>query len=253
MCVTTRESLMEETYLLVKDLPNGNRLLIYQNEAETQEKNAMILPIDALEIAESNLTQYASGYLTDIYIKLDEAGKIQKDFYSRGEDTVIRFKCGSYDIHIINRLNEESFAEINAFGVGMTRALYDWYRESYEDWSFVVCVFDSDKSIAAKHPIGIEYKPRNKEWLHFPLVDSHTGDVPTRDKIRPHQICLAEDNAKNGLYIKSLDANIGCLDFPHKNIRIENEDMFIRKGTQDIGDLTGNYWAGNMKFCLPNE
>jgi hypothetical protein len=243
---------MEDTYLLVKDLPNGNHLLIYQNEATTHLKNAMILPIDALRIEESNLKQYASGYLTDIYMQLEDAGKIKKDVYARG-GPVISFQCGSYYIHVINHLNEESLQEINALGVGMTQALYDWYREAYEDWSFVVCVFDADKSTAAKHPIGIEYTPRNVEWLHFPLVDSHTGGVPTRDKIRPHQICLAEDNDESGLYIKSLDANIGCIDFPAKKIRIENEDMFIRKGTQDIGDLTGNYWAGNIKFRLPNE
>lgn len=278
MCITTKEALLEETYLLVTDLPNGNHLLIYQNEATTKEINAMILPIDTETLDESCLKEYPSGYLSEIYIGVNQ--------YSRGGfDRVISTKCGSYDVHIVNRLTPSTFAEINRLGIEMKTELYDWYQEHYLNWSFVFCVFDEKDKSAQKHPIGIEYKPRNPEWLHFPLVDSHTGGVPHKEYIKPHQICICEDN----YIIKYIDEDIEFrfnqddytdkdieknfessldeefrftywskdfskwfYDVPINNIKIDNCDMFVRIGTVNLHDLKSNYDAGNLQFKLPH-
>lgn len=246
MCITTREASLQNTYLLVANLPNGNHLLIYQNEARTENTNAMILPIDTEKMGVSSLKEYPSAYLSDMYEKIScvRAGL--------NSQSVISGKCGSYDVHIINELNEAAFVEINALGVGLEKALYDWYNAHYPSWSFAFCVFDEKAIGAEKHPIGIEYVPRNAEWLHFPLVDSHTGGVPKREKVEPHQICLCPDEGSfRNVFMEDLGMNLNAITF--EKLRTTNDDMWVRVGTEDVHDLPAAYRAGNMLFKLPSE
>ncbi len=246
MCVTTREALLQDTYLLVADLPNGSRTLIYQNEAETQTINAMVLPIDTDKIAPSDLKALPSAYLSDIYDIL----KGQRYGFGRGGfEAVISTKCGSYDVHIVNQLDENAFMAINALGVGMKRCLYDWYNQKYPDFCFVFCVFDEKSPSPQKHPIQINYQARNTEWLHFPLVDSHTGDIPSSDFIKPHQICLCQDNyQKYTHFIDDMGINVNHI--PLHFLKTNNEDMWVKVGAENVYDIKEKYKKKDIQFCF---
>lgn len=249
MCVTTREALLQDTYLLVADLPDGTRTLIYQNEAKTQTINAMVLPIDAEKIAASDLKALSSGYLSDIYNTLDgERYGFRRDAMA----AMISTKCGSYDVHIVNQLDENAFIAINDLGIGMKRSLYDWYNEKYPNWCFVFCIFDEKSPSAQKHPIQINYQARNTEWLHFPLVDSHTGDIPPTDFVKPHQICLCQDNYEEYTYFLT-DFGIKVNHIPLHFLKTQNEDMWVKVGTENVHDIKANYTKEHVRFCFQSD
>ena len=234
MCITTKHAYMQDTYLLVLATWKHTRLsrkLIYQNEASTTETTAMVLPIPSVEITGKNVSSCEKNYLSDMYEKIEEAyqereGWVPKGLSRDSSSKVISTRCGSYDVHIVNNLTKKSYEAINFMGIGMSDDMYNWYKENYKGWSFAICVFNPDAE-QEKHPICFEYETFEQyaDWLHYPLVDEHSGNVPQSKKMTPHQIMLYEDG--NGILIREESKKISSFQFKTSRSTTNNEDLWI--------------------------
>ncbi len=55
--------------------------------------------------------------------------------------------------------------------------LFDFYAREWPNWSVALCCFDN-KQAAKAAPLMVWYHPLAEDTLHWPSIDSHTGEVP---------------------------------------------------------------------------
>ena len=211
MCITLQPAKLNNTKILALRIAQDRYFLAYSNKVKnlSGKPNAMILPIPGKTKPEwfYNTAGYSS-FLTEIV----KATTVQYRSMSLGRVSkgvsFEQFECGMYNVGLavgfdgadafINSLPKDKQPEV-------PQELRDFFKAKYaKDWSFAVCVFDSDKTTDAQ-PIAFEFEPAEfeawpKEALFFPTMDSHDGKAPTADPVDTDHVFLFED--KNSTHDK---------------------------------------------------
>ncbi len=188
MCISTAEAALSSTKICSFERENGRVYLAYSNKAinYSGKKNAMILPIPGK--LNKDWFYDTSGY-SDFLEKIVRQTYFNPFLNLRSINKSVEvFALGMYQVGISSSIDEiKQFAESNE--ISIKDQLYDFFQEQYTGWSFVICVFDSEKTMNSQ-PIAFEYEPFEKEYIYFPTMDSHTGDAPNlnEDVILDHSI-----------------------------------------------------------------
>lgn len=188
MCITVNTAKLSKTKIISIPVGNQNHFIAYSNNVKnlSGEPNAMILPIPGKTKKEwfYNTSDY-KDFMDEIISKSD----LKEDYYgirSRGvlskSKSLEFFELGNYKVVLaenfkkliafINQLPEKNRPKIK-------KELSDFFQKEYASCSFVLCMFDSDKTIDAQ-PIAFEYTPNDFNVLFFPTMDSHDGGAPKK-------------------------------------------------------------------------
>ena len=187
MCIVSAEAKLSKTKILSMPLDNGRHLLSYTNKVKnlSGKVNSMILPVPGKVSREwfHETTGY-NNFLGDI-----EKQAYVEEFRSRGLKSkgisrslsFDEFKVGFYNVVTTNSIDalKEHLSErvAEAQRPDISDELLDFFKEHYDGWSFVVCIFAGNKEMDAQ-PIMFEYEPVEFDILYFPMMDSHTGGAP---------------------------------------------------------------------------
>ena len=185
MCITVNHAKLSGTKILSIPVENGKHFIAYSNKAQnlSGKPNAMILPIPGETKQEwfYDTTKY-KNFMEEITEKCDYGTYLGVLFRSLSSKSAKfdQFELGMYTVGLskdfggveefINSLPENKKPEIS-------ESLKSFFKEKCAGWSFVVCVFDTEKTIDAQ-PIAFEYTPFNYDLIYFPTVDSHDGGAP---------------------------------------------------------------------------
>jgi hypothetical protein len=186
MCITVNKASLSSTKILSLPLENGNHFLSYSNNVQNKSgrPNAMILPIPGKVKQEwfYNTEPY-KNFLNEIINK----SRLQEDYWghrvrsaSAKGKSLSYFELGMYHIALT-----DNFLELREFLLSLpdlerpdiSEDLQKFFNEKYNGWSFVLCLFSSDKEIDAQ-PIALEYTPFNPGLIYYPTMDSHDGGAP---------------------------------------------------------------------------
>ncbi len=245
---------VQNTYLLIKETSAKYHYLAYQNEAETDVPNAMVLPIATkFSIRSSDLGTLPKNAISDIWQYLNPSRSISRDLTSK---SIVRL--GSYNVVIVNKLDKSVFTKLEKLGITLEKDLYDFFQNHYKGFKFLFCLF-APKEGEEKHPITVMYEPMEARLFHLPLVDLHEKGVPKLDKmIYPHQKIIVE--AKNNEPIEYdndcseliKDKTFVCLDLAKIGIRTNNCDLFIDVNSAKT-DNAIDFIKSNVTACMPNQ
>ncbi len=182
MCISSGPAHFSKTKIMTVPV-EGKHFTAYQNNVinESGQPNALILPIPGTTKPEYfvDTTQY-NKFLEEIVENMTPKSRgltLSKGLKSKSFES---FELGQYTIGLVKNLtgmldflksvDESKRAKINP-------ELLNFFAETYEGWSFAVCLFSSSKSMAAQ-PIAYYYEPFYPEALFFPTMDSHDGGAP---------------------------------------------------------------------------
>ena len=228
MCITAKTADLTKTYI-ASYIVGRNHRLIYQNEAKTQESNAMILAIPGKI---KKLTAYPKSWVSSLYDRLNIQKEVTRGYVTKGL-TIER--VGSYIVGHTEKLDEQSSIDFcKEHGLQLNEQLINWFHTNYVGWSFVIAVFLPENS-GEMHPIAIDYK--SFEWLSdiafIPMVEGH-GDIPAIEKTRVHQTVIVN--------------NVIVIDNPAMST--DNDDMYVKF---DIpGFDTKDMWKKGQLFFEQN-
>lgn len=198
MCVTTEPSSMSNTILYGAQVNlNGvlNHVLGYQNKAETNSPNAMLLPIpSAKPLGPKNVHDMTKcPALLDTYAAYLKP-QTRALSLTKGVDfsnaPVQIFDSGSYTVvlatdpaKIVDALDSVPANKRPR----PNKDIFDAYAGWYPGWHVALCCYaDSIKA----EPLVWSYEPLNPDVLFLPGLDAHDGKVPnlSDDIVRDHSV-----------------------------------------------------------------
>jgi len=189
MCITVNHAALSKTKILSLPLENGNHFIAYSNSVKNTsgKPNAMILPVPGETTHEMfHNTENYKDFLDEI-IKKAALNKWE-GWKSRGFKSKVilsadfeNFQLGMYNIGLTKDFNDvQTFiqSQPEEKRPEVSESLQNFFKEKYAGWSFVVCLFDNNKTIDAQ-PIAFEYKPfGGNRLIYFPTMDAHDGQAP---------------------------------------------------------------------------
>lgn len=84
--------------------------------------------------------------------------------------TVVLSEDASLIPEALSRVPEEKRPAVN-------QRLFDYYSAEFPGWSVALCCFNNREASSAA-PMLMQYKPMDERTMHWPALDSHTGEVP---------------------------------------------------------------------------
>lgn len=188
MCICVNESTMNSTFIYAGEAMMDEKyvhVLAYQNKAESNKPNAMIIPFPtSKEMGPDNVLDCSKypTFLADIA----DASRVKSFSKSLGYDCVTNgvagfaqvFDVGSYTVILASKVSQipealERVAE-NKRPTISTRFLIA-LGQMYHDQPVAVCCWAG--SIEAE-PLLWWYEPTNKDYLFIPAMDAHDGNPP---------------------------------------------------------------------------
>jgi hypothetical protein len=82
-------------------------------------------------------------------------------------------QVGMYQIYLLKDLS----GLLPDLGIPISTEMVEFFHNTYPNFTFVVCVFDSAQTMDAQ-PIALRYTPINPDMLFFPTMDAHSGKPP---------------------------------------------------------------------------
>lgn len=137
MCMTNGPAKLSGTRILVIAGTNGQQLTVYQNSADTETKNAMILPVPTTRgLKLVDMTNYK-----DIFSKLSKyfpnlSRSAYKGISLNSSDTLKVHKVGSYQASIVDSLDD--FARIDS-SFRLNLNVGEILKTHYPAFGFIVC------------------------------------------------------------------------------------------------------------------
>lgn len=213
MCVSVKEADFSDTkgYIGKKKI-NGEiyHVLGYQNNVQNlfEGGNAMILHFPSKEeMNEHNVISVSDNdsNIFDNIFKGFQPKVIHGRYMKSVSNSVKIFDVGIYTVLMSNKpsLIYEKLKDIpKNKRPEISLELMNWYEKNYKGWSIAVCCFDSKEKIKAK-PLFWYYKPIDKNQLIFPAIDSHSGDVPKKERVLVNHELLISFDTDHGKDISS--------------------------------------------------
>lgn len=216
MCITVDTANLSKTKILSIPVGNGNHFIAYSNSVKnlSGKPNAMILPIPGKTKKDwfYDTTKY-NNFLNEIIRKSD----LTKNYYGimsksmrSSSPSLEEFKVGNYTVALTDSIKDLQLY-INSIPENvrpnLSDSLSDFFTKKYKDFSFALCMFDSDKTIDAQ-PIAFEYTPKNINDIYFPTIDSHDGEAPNlSDLVSTDHTFIYEHTGKqnNKMFKKSVE------------------------------------------------
>ena len=181
---------VSDTNLFARLTGTGTQILVYQMRFETQEENAMILPLPVATPAREDFVRFISLQKYDLFFNhLDEAFPVirppsrgftdapQANFAdSLAAPKLVVQEVGDFVASFVPTMND--FSRLDPRFV-IPRSSWDKIP-AYKDYGFAVFQL---KNLSGKpHPIAFEFRTRLKDEIFFPTVHIHDGEVHRREK-----------------------------------------------------------------------
>lgn len=191
MCCTFTASVMSNTRIYVGEAEKDGKtvhVLAYQNAAETNGPNAMVIPFPTkVAMTQDNVidTSKFKHFLENI---TNASKMVTKGFSRRGGDLLGAdsfsaslaevFDVGSYTVVLATHVNQipEALGRVpKNKRPNVTSDFLIGYGELYPDQPIAVCCWDG--SIEAE-PLMWWYEPSDRKTLFIPTMDAHDGRAP---------------------------------------------------------------------------
>jgi len=201
------------THLYVGEAEKDSKtvhVLAYQNKAESEGPNAMVLPFPTKkEMTEDNVidTRKFKHFLEDI----SKASEIQRRSFRSdskmlgargisGNAVAAVFDVGSYTVVLADNVEQipEALTRVKAARrPTVSDAFLEGYGEFYPDQPIAVCCWEG--SIKSE-PLLWWYEPKDKSQLFIPTMDAHDGNAPQlHQKVATdHIISVGTSTNRNG-------------------------------------------------------
>jgi hypothetical protein len=254
MCCTFTASEMSDTRLYVGEAEKDGEtvhVLAYQNTAQTNAPNAMVLPIPTTKsLVADNLidTREFKNFLKDITSASQEHTK-GVSFNRRGmtlggmdDDRAEVVDVGSYTVVLADNVGQipEALTRVPEHKrPSVSKKFLTGYSELYPNQPIAVCCWDG--SIEAE-PLLMWYVPRDRSHLFIPTMDAHDGQAPrVGEKVfTDHIISVGSVGPTNGhrvRYTQKIPQAVADLLPTHTHGHrlpawIENDDCFVK--TSDL-------------------
>lgn len=267
MCCTFTKSVMSNTRLYVgESFKNGKivHVLAYQNVAETDGPNAMVLPFPT-DVAMGPENMINTSLFKDFLKDITDASKVHtKGFGARRGMTLCAsastdslaqvFDSGSYTVVLADHVDQipEALTRVPARKrPKVSDQFLEGYGELYPDQPIAVCCWNG--SIEAE-PLMAWYEPKDTSTLFIPTMDAHDGGAPkfgqkvdTDHIISVGGINLDRGNEVTYTQIKRIPNDVmGLLPtrVHGKRLpgRLENGDCFVK--TAALHSTSKEYYSG---------
>lgn len=199
MCISMHPSRMTGTKIYAGEAMRGDvyvHVLAYENGAETQGANAMVLPIPAVSLGPENLidTRQFPKFIGDILqaAKIPDRSRGLSRSLSLTPDSRAKvFDVGSYTI-VAAESPEQITPALERVPVDKRPDLNEEvlmsFGHNYPGWPILVCCW---RGTVKAEPILVWYEPLNKSQVFVPTLDSHDGTWPRQGKVQTdHLIAL---------------------------------------------------------------
>lgn len=249
MCCTFTASEMSDTRIYAGEAErNGEtvHVLAYQNTAQTNAPNAMVLPIPTDKaLGAENLidTRQFKNFLKNIteasQIHTKSAGMRRGMTLGAMSDSVAMVvDVGSYTVVLAENVGQipEALTRVpESKRPSVTKRFLEGYGKLYPNQPIAVCCWDG--SIEAE-PLLMWYVPRDRTTLFVPTMDAHDGDAPrVGEKVfTDHIISVGAVGPTSGsrvVYNQRIPAEVAELLPTHVHgtrlpAWIENDDCFVK-------------------------
>ena len=162
---------------------DGRHGFIYKNSVKIEGKCSMILPIptpDATSVAVIDTSAYAAMMNEFHSETMANSRSISAPRH------LAPVKVGIYTL-IVGREVQDIH---DTLGVTIGSDFSNWLLNHYSEtaFTFVTCIWEGDMDA---QPIQIEYAPHWRDYLFFPMMESH-GGIPVDDKVhRNHYLTVS--------------------------------------------------------------
>lgn len=231
-------------------------VLAYQNKAESNGPNAMVLPFPTnTEMSEDNVidTRQFKHFLQDI-----SNASLRQSKGMRGDRLLSRsamgsansvaavFDVGSYTVVLAEHVGQipEALTRVKtARRPTVSEAFLEGYDEFYPDQPIAICCWEGN---IKSEPLMWWYEPKDKSQLFIPTMDAHDGNAPQlHQQVKTDHIISVGTHNRRGGYevfyqdqipdaIKSLlPPSVSGTKLP---VWMENGDCFVK--TADLQPKT---------------
>jgi hypothetical protein len=184
MCITSSQAKLKSTIVyagvgLEKD--QEVHVLAYQNQAQSEGANAMILPIPAIESLSSENMVDTTGFgpvLTQLAERIRPRYRSLSLGYSLNSASTTLFTKGSYTVLLAENIRKavEALTKLpEDLRPNLTDSFVDGFENIYPDTQVALCCW---KGVLTSEPLLWWYKPKNPDVLFVPTMDAHDGEAP---------------------------------------------------------------------------
>lgn len=185
MCIFTHDAVVTNTRILVAPLPNERQVTIYENTAETQEPNAMILPVPQGNVKLFDVSKLFPGSSLWDQVEAYFPQERSNNFgggggFSFGSASVHSEplpveQVGGYDCSVAPSWQDLSRIDKSVFTLPDNVAAI--LKKHYETgFSFIVCKFRNKR--VSGHPIGYVSNRLSPRELFIPTRHEHGEEKP---------------------------------------------------------------------------
>jgi hypothetical protein len=194
MCVSFDNSQMRDTILYAARTIIDNEewhVVGYQNTAESAGPNAMLLPFPSAEpMTRENILDISEcpwllkEMCSAIGFSLGTRSAGTRSAGTRSARTLEVFDSGSYTVILASNPEDIPLALSQVPENKRPKPnveICNFYAKAYPNWPVALCCWSG--AIKAE-PLLWKYKPKNKDFLFAPALDSHDGTPPKRQKVK---------------------------------------------------------------------
>lgn len=176
MCMSVRPSEMSNTKIYVGDAMHKGKyvhVLAYQNNAKTNEPNAMVLPIFTKEkVTKKNVldtTSYKDLFNTifaEPALRGMKLGMSKTQVFTSGSYTIVLAANINKAADALSKVPENKRPKLGA-------KFIEFFDKLYSEYPVAICCWDGSVS---PEPLLWWYEPIEKDVLMVPTMDSHDGE-----------------------------------------------------------------------------
>jgi len=257
MCCFARPvKAVSDTKIFARLSEPNKQMLAYQMQYDSDEQNAMILPIPVAGPAREDSLRFISLKEYDDFFK-----DLKKGYPLPGPPKSSRAAAGAIDSKLVVH-------DVGDFVASFVPAMKDFDRldqrfvipksswdkiPQYADYGFVV--FQLKELRGTPHPMAFEFETRFADKVFFPTVHIHDGEVHAREKF--HHVLFMQSDQFDGGHIKppkgfvgsrrdaktfvDIKKSQGLVDGElmmyrkHMNGRLDNKDVIVASGLKRGG------------------
>ena len=186
MCIFTLPVLsVGDTRIFARFSGAGTQFLAYQMTYESEQENAMILPIPVRQPAKEDSVRFIDlEAYDDLLDVLDDGFPIKPrvslgcggmKFTATNDSALKVVEVGNYIASFIPTLGDFDRLEAR---FRLPKDVWDQIPQ-YEDYGFVV--FQLKEGNQKPHPMAFEFETRDEQELFFPTVHIHDGEVHDKE------------------------------------------------------------------------